>query len=157
MCNIKVIILCAFIAASQSYVLQYEQPTQQQIANEEYYLANIYQNQPADLNRQPRSLYIGEYADNNPEAEELEQYEIIALNRQKRQDRGSISATVERNLDRNPQTGTNLNVEAQARLWQSPDRRSTLDGTANYQRNYGGQFGTGRPNYGAGLNFIHRF
>lgn len=145
MCNTKVVILCALIAATQSYVLRNEQDFQLQPAIEEYYLDGMPQS--SDVYRQPRSTYIVE--DDEPGQHEIE----IDLNRQKRQDRGSITTTVERNR----QTGTNLNVEAQARLWQSQNRQSTLDGTANYQRNYGGQFGTGRPNYGVGLNFIHRF
>lgn len=139
----KVFILFAVIAATQSYVLENEQDFQQQLANQEYYIDGMEQ-QTQDVYREPRSTLIEEY-DNHGNANNFV--------REKRQDRGSITATVERNR----QIGTNLNVEAQARLWQSQNRRSTLDGTANYQRNYGGQIGTGRPNYGVGLNFIHRF
>lgn len=140
----KVFIVCALIAATQSYVLPNEKEFRQQLANEQFYIDAMQQNQ--DVYREARSTLIEEYEPNQGEV-------INAFKREKRQDRGSVSATVERNR----QAGTNLNLEAQARLWQSQNRRSTLDGTANYQRNYGGQFGTGRPNYGVGLNFIHRF
>lgn len=140
----KVFIVCALIAASQSYVLPNEKEFRQQLANEQFYIDAMQQNQ--DVYREVRSTLIEEYEPNQGEV-------INAFKREKRQDRGSVSATVERNR----QAGTNLNLEAQARLWQSQNRRSTLDGTANYQRNYGGQFGTGRPNYGVGLNFVHRF
>lgn len=136
--NTRIFILCALIAASQSYVLQNDQ------ANEEYYFDDIQRNQ--QVYRQPKFQYV-------EEDEPHQQGILIALNRPKRQDHGSVSATVERNR----QLGTNLNVEAQARLWESQNRRSTLDGTAHYQRNYGGQIGNQRPNYGVGLNFIHRF
>lgn len=53
--------------------------------------------------------------------------------------------------------GTNVAAEAQARLWQSQNRRSTLDGQANYNQHFGGPAGRQRPNYGAGLTFKHRF
>ncbi len=141
MCTKKVFILFALIAATHSYVLQDEQQDLQQqlVADEKYYFDNI------NRQNQPQTYYI-----------QRENDEFLAdtqHQRQKRQDRGSVSATV----DRSRQTGTNVNVEAQARLWQSQNRQSTLDANANYQRNFGGQFGTGRPNYGVGLNFRHRF
>lgn len=140
----KVLIFFALIAATQSYVLPNEQDFQQQVSDEKHYFDNIYQNQ--DVYSEPRSIFIQE---DEPDQQEM----VVVSHRQKRQDRGSVSATV----DRNRQSGTNVNLEAQARLWQSQNRQSTLDGNANYQRNFGGQFGTGRPNYGVGLNFRHRF
>lgn len=60
-------------------------------------------------------------------------------------------------VDHTRHQGRNLNAEAQARLWQSQDRRTDITGQANYGRHYGGPSGTGRPNYGAGVVFRHRF
>lgn len=144
----KALILFALIAATQSYVLQderdFEQQFQKQLADEKHYFENVHRQE------QPQAIFI--------QYDEPIQPDVLAdtHQRQKRQDRGSrgsVTATV----DRSKQTGTNVNIEAQARLWQSRNRQSTLDGNANYQRNFGGQFGTGRPNYGVGLNFRHRF
>lgn len=53
--------------------------------------------------------------------------------------------------------GTNVGVHGNANVWRSNNGRSSLDANANYNRQFGGPFGAGRPNYGAGLNFIHRF
>lgn len=75
------------------------------------------------------------------------------VQRSKRQDRGSVSV----GAGHIHKQGTDFNVDAQANLWRSQNGRSSLDANANYNRHYGGSGGTGRPNYGAGLNFRHRF
>lgn len=54
------------------------------------------------------------------------------------------------------QQGTNVNVEAQSRLWTSNDRRSQLDANANYNQQFGGH-GPRNRDYGAGVRFEHRF
>lgn len=69
-------------------------------------------------------------------------------------ERGSVNVEVSENRRWGT---TDLNAEARGRLWQSDDSRSSLDGNAFYQRQYGGQFGTQRPNYGGGVTFTHRF
>lgn len=53
--------------------------------------------------------------------------------------------------------GTDLGASANANLWRSRNGMSSLDANANYNRHFGGPFGTGRPNYGAGATFNHRF
>lgn len=53
--------------------------------------------------------------------------------------------------------GTDVGVTGNANIWRSPDRRTSLDGNASYNRHFGGPFGTGRPNYGVGATFTHRF
>lgn len=53
--------------------------------------------------------------------------------------------------------GTDVGVSGNANLWRSNNGRSNLDATANYNRHFGGPYGTGAPNYGAGLQFNHRF
>ncbi|CAG2053832.1 unnamed protein product [Timema podura] len=63
------------------------------------------------------------------------------------------SGTVWRSADSQSQ----LSAQAQANLWRSSNGRSSLDATGSYSRNYGGPYGTGRPNYGGFLNFNHRF
>lgn len=50
--------------------------------------------------------------------------------------------------------GTNVGVEAQRRLWQSQNGRSTIDGQANYNQHFGPR---SPPNYGVGVQFRHRF
>lgn len=61
------------------------------------------------------------------------------------------------NADHTRHLGTDVGVTGNANLWRSPNGRSNLDGTANYNRHFGGPFGNSRPNYGAGLQFNHRF
>lgn len=53
--------------------------------------------------------------------------------------------------------GTDLGASANANLWRSQNGRSSVDANANYGRHFGGPFGTGRPNYGVGATFNHRF
>lgn len=53
--------------------------------------------------------------------------------------------------------GTDVGVTGNANVWRSHDGRSTLDANANYNRHFGGPFGTGRPDYGVGATFRHRF
>lgn len=53
--------------------------------------------------------------------------------------------------------GTDVGASGNANLWKSPNGMSRLDGTANYNRHFGGPGGRSSPNYGAGLNFNHRF
>lgn len=53
--------------------------------------------------------------------------------------------------------GTDVNAQGNLNLWRSGNGRSNLDGTANYNQHFGGPGGRSRPNYGAGINFVHRF
>lgn len=53
--------------------------------------------------------------------------------------------------------GTDVGASANANLWRSHNGMSSLDGNANYNRHFGGPSGTGRPNYGVGATFRHRF
>lgn len=53
--------------------------------------------------------------------------------------------------------GTQVSVQAQRALWRSNDGRTSVDANANWSRNYGGAFGTSRPNYGGMVTFRHRF
>lgn len=65
--------------------------------------------------------------------------------------RGGVSA----NVDHTRHIGTNVGVNGNANIWRSRDGRSSLDGTASYNQQFG-PYG-GRPQYGAGLNFKHNF
>lgn len=67
--------------------------------------------------------------------------------------RGGVSGTV----DHVHRFGTNVGVSGNGNLWRSNDGRSTVDANAGYSRSFGGQFGTGRPNYNGNINFRHRF
>ncbi|XP_045460543.1 attacin-B-like [Harmonia axyridis] len=53
--------------------------------------------------------------------------------------------------------GTDFSATGNANLWRSNDGNTRVDAYANYDRHYGGPWGTGRPNYGGGLQFSHRF
>nr|QYL02208.1 attacin 2 [Lasioderma serricorne] len=53
--------------------------------------------------------------------------------------------------------GTDLSAQGNLNLYRSQDGRTTLDAYGNYDRHYRGPWGTGRPNYGGGLNLNHRF
>ncbi|KAK9870778.1 hypothetical protein WA026_009739 [Henosepilachna vigintioctopunctata] len=51
--------------------------------------------------------------------------------------------------------GTDVSATGNANIWRKGNSR--LDATGNYGRHFGGPGGTGRPNWGVGLNFNHRF
>lgn len=72
--------------------------------------------------------------------------------REPKKKRGSAEVSV--NRDR---AGTDVNARVNANIWESRNGRSQLNGEANYNRHFGGPGGSSRPNYGAGLNFVHRF
>lgn len=76
--------------------------------------------------------------------------------RTRRQLANNNKNTVNVGVDHSRQ-GTNVAVDAQRRLWESQNRRSSLDGQANYNQHFGGPAGRQRPNYGVGLMFRHRF
>lgn len=77
--------------------------------------------------------------------------EMELLSRQKRQ-----HGTAEVNVQRD-RFGTNLGANVNANIWQTRDGRGQLTGQANYNRHFGGPGGSSRPNYGVGLNYVHRF
>lgn len=83
---------------------------------------------------------------------ELELNHHLRLKREPKKRRGSAEVSV--NRDRQ---GTDVNARVNARIWESKNGRSELNGEANYNRHFGGSAGSSRPNYGAGLNFVHRF
>lgn len=53
--------------------------------------------------------------------------------------------------------GTDLSASVGGQIWQSQNGRSEVNGNANYNRHFGGPSGSSRPNYGAGVQFRHRF
>lgn len=59
--------------------------------------------------------------------------------------------------DHNRRLGTNVGVEGRYNVYQSPNRRTTIDAHGGYERSFGGQFGTSRPNYNVGVGLNHRF
>lgn len=67
--------------------------------------------------------------------------------------RGGASITA----DHNRRLGTDVNAQGHYNIYQSPDRRTTVDAHGGYQRSYGGDFGTSRPNYNVGVGLNHRF
>lgn len=70
----------------------------------------------------------------------------------KDQGRGSVGVDVQRG-----QQGTTVTADGKYNVYSSPNGRTTVDAHGQYQRNYGGPYGTSRPNYGAGVMFRHRF
>lgn len=66
-------------------------------------------------------------------------------------------AGVSGNVDHVHRFGTNVGVSGNANLWRSNNGRTSVDADAGYNRHFGGQFGTGRPNYNGNINFRHRF
>uniref|UniRef100_A0A1B0D8B8 Attacin C-terminal domain-containing protein n=1 Tax=Phlebotomus papatasi TaxID=29031 RepID=A0A1B0D8B8_PHLPP len=67
--------------------------------------------------------------------------------------RGSASV----NAQHTHRFGTSLSAEGRANLYRSPNGRTSLDATGGYQRQFGGPFGTSKPNYNVGLGLSHRF
>lgn len=65
------------------------------------------------------------------------------------------SATADVNHIR--RSGTDLSVGGKVNAFTSQNRRTTIDVGGNYNRHYGGQFGTGKPSYNVGAELKHRF
>lgn len=53
--------------------------------------------------------------------------------------------------------GTDINAQVGARLWQSQNGRTDLNGQGSYSQHLGGPYGNSRPNFGGGLTLVHRF
>ncbi|KAI7815566.1 attacin 2, partial [Rhyzopertha dominica] len=53
--------------------------------------------------------------------------------------------------------GTDLSATGKVNLYRGNGGRTTLDANAQYNRHFGGPFGTGKPNYGGNVIFTHRF
>ncbi|XP_046383613.1 uncharacterized protein LOC124154126 isoform X2 [Ischnura elegans] len=68
-------------------------------------------------------------------------------------DRGGVEVGVSRG------EGGSRRVEArgEGNVWQSNDGRGRVDVHGHYSRDYGGRYGTQRPNYGGGIRYSHRF
>lgn len=74
--------------------------------------------------------------------------------REKREPRKKHRAIVD--IQHTHRGGTDVNAQVQRNLWSSPNGRSTLDGNANFNQHFG-RGGGHRPNYGAGVQFNHKF
>lgn len=59
--------------------------------------------------------------------------------------------------DHHRQLGTSVDARGNYNFYRSPNGRTTVDGYGGYQRSYGGQFGTSRPNWNVGATLNHRF
>ncbi|XP_046383623.1 uncharacterized protein LOC124154134 [Ischnura elegans] len=68
-------------------------------------------------------------------------------------DRGGVEVGVSRG------DGGSRRVEArgEGNVWQSNDGRGRVDVHGHYSRDYGGRYGTQRPQYGGGIRYSHRF
>lgn len=53
--------------------------------------------------------------------------------------------------------GTDVSAQGNLNLYRGNNGRTTLDANAGYNRHFGGPGGTGKPNYGGGLQFNHRW
>lgn len=90
---------------------------------------------------------------NRPESEAIAMLDLhLREKREPRKKRGEASVGIERN-----RMGTDVNAQVQSNLWQSRNGRSNLDANANFQQHFGGPAGRQRPNYGAGVQFSHKF
>ncbi|XP_017033192.1 diptericin A [Drosophila kikkawai] len=56
-----------------------------------------------------------------------------------------------------PKQGFDLNLNAQAPVWQSNNGRHSLDATGQYGQHLGGPYGNSRPQWGAGGVYTYRF
>lgn len=66
-----------------------------------------------------------------------------------------FSVNAEANHSR--QSGTNVNADATARLWQSQNQRHEVHGTAQYGQHFGGPYGRSPASVGGGFIYRHRF
>ncbi|XP_019878924.1 attacin-A-like [Aethina tumida] len=60
-------------------------------------------------------------------------------------------------VDHTPHFGTNVHADANVNLWRGNKGNTRLDAQGQYSKHFGGPWGNGRPNFGGGLTFTHRF
>lgn len=53
--------------------------------------------------------------------------------------------------------GKDVHIDAQARLWQSENKRHEIHGFGHYGQHLGGPWGNSRPSYGIGGGYVYRF
>ncbi|XP_071440963.1 uncharacterized protein [Hetaerina americana] len=68
-------------------------------------------------------------------------------------DRGQVDVSVSRGEG----GGRRVEARGEGNVWQSNDGRGRVDVHGHYSRDYGGRYGTGRPEYGGGIRYSHRF
>lgn len=91
-----------------------------------------------------------------PTIDEVEwlQQQAVDVSRQRRAADNANGVNV--NVDHGKQ-GTNVAVDAQRRLWESRNGRTTVDGQASYSQHFGGPAGRQPAQRGVGVMFRHRF
>lgn len=55
------------------------------------------------------------------------------------------------------QSGTDIYLQGQARVWQSPNKLNEVHVNGNYGQHFGGPYGRSPPSLGGGLTFVRRF
>lgn len=96
--------------------------------------------------------------DIDPKSISDEVVQMMSHSRQRREPKKkhrNVQASIDVEAQR--RQGTNVNAQVGGTVWQSDNGRSKLDANANYNRRFGGPGGSSKPNYGAGVNFSHRF
>lgn len=53
--------------------------------------------------------------------------------------------------------GKDVHIDAQARLWQSDNKRHEIHGFGNYGQHLGGPWGNPPRSYGIGAGYVYRF
>lgn len=77
----------------------------------------------------------------------------IRSRRSPKDDRTKIN--VEGNHDR--RAGTNIYVQGEHRVWQSPNKLNEVHVNGNYGQHFGGPGGRSPPSYGGGVTYVRRF
>lgn len=57
----------------------------------------------------------------------------------------------------NRRTGTNIYVQGQTRVWQSPNKLNEVHVQGNYGQHFGGPGGRSPPSFGGGVTYTRRF
>lgn len=54
-------------------------------------------------------------------------------------------------------TGSDFNIQAQQRLWASPNQRHEFHVGGSYDQHFGGYTGNTKPNLSAGIGYVFKF
>lgn len=53
--------------------------------------------------------------------------------------------------------GFDVNLNAQQKVWESQNKRHSVDVNGGYSQHLGGQYGSSRPNYRVGAGYTYKF
>lgn len=108
------------------------------------------------LNRSP-NLESDHLLDDRLKSSESSEELVLARSRRSPQQADPSKRTNIYAEGNHSKAGTNIFVQGQHRVWQSPNRMNDIHLQGNYGQHFGGPYGRSPPSFGGGITFTHRF